>query len=451
MALHLKNKRWCVLGFGVSGQWAALLAQAQGAQVTVLDEKSEEHFAAERVAEFKAKGIAFFWGGFSSEILGHADGIIVSPGVPLSSPAIQEVMRTKKIPVVGEIEFASAFVDPGKLIGVTGTDGKSTTTSLIGHFLRKLGMEVFLGGNLGEPLSRFVFENKKVNALVLELSSFQLECIAHFHPHVAVILNLSPDHLDRYETMESYGRAKANIFKNMGPGDVLVLNADHPFTRHFRQWAAPRQCQIDEFSKTGLPLENLDLLPGEHNLENIAAALLVMEAFTGKKQSRDVQFLKSLLQGFKPLPFRLEFVRNIRGVAVYNDSKATTLQATCAALKAFRGNVLWIVGGYQEKSAPELLEFRTEDLQKLKNIILDGRVRAIFVQGENRQEWIESFKASVPLYESRTLEETLKVVRNQMKPGDIVLFSPASKSFDQFKDYKERGEAFKAWVNAWIE
>ena len=430
-APDLQGVRSAVVGAARSGLAAAALLRARGAEVLLLDEK--------QVSVTAPAGVKLRLGqpGFA---LGDRELVVVSPGVPWNHPDLKAAREAGRR-VVGEVELASWFLT-APIAAVTGTNGKSTTTALLGAMLSAGGLRTFVGGNLGTPLSEAV--GGDFDALVVELSSFQLEGITTLHPRAAAILNLTPDHLDRYPTLEAYADAKARIFaRQEAERDLSVLNADDPWFERFRARArgrlktfairAPADAQPGPSGFTvgqcGYRVENV-ALRGEHNLANAMAAALLA---SGMGVAPDA--IQKGLDVFPGLPHRLELVRRTRGVEWINDSKATNVDSTTVALKAIPGPLVWIAGG-RGKGAPYA------PLQPL----LAGRLRRSLLIGEDASR-IES-ELPEGAERSQTLERAVARAAEIARPGDTVLMSPACASYDQFKNYEERGERFRALVEA---
>jgi UDP-N-acetylmuramoylalanine--D-glutamate ligase len=452
--VDLGGKQVAVLGAGKSGLAASELLQSRGARVTLRDERPAEQLGAEALA---ARGAVVLGGEPLGDVdLGRPDLVVVSPGVPLRLPSIVRA-RERGLPIWGEVELAARYLPAGALVlGITGTNGKSTTTALLGALCQAGGLDPFVGGNLGTPLSRAVLEPPR-RTYVLELSSFQLEGMDTVRVHGAAVLNLTPDHLDRYEGMEDYARAKARIFRNQEPGDVAVVNADDRWTLEMLDGARGGRFGFTlrtgasspaglsgmaepvpggfQLSFAGLRLRVASrALRGGHNLANaMAASLLAFHAGVGKDA------LQSGLDGFPGLPHRLESVRTLEDVEWVNDSKATNVDAVLTALVAFPpGQRLWLIAGGKGKGAPyrPLVEASV------------GKVAGVLTLGQDAPLLDAEFSPVLPVYPCETLDRAVARARALARPGDVVLLSPACASYDQFRNFEHRGETFRALVEA---
>ena len=453
--MELGGKQVAVLGAGKSGLAASELLLTRGARVTLWDERAADQLGAEALA---ARGVAVRGGVRVGEVdLGRPELVVVSPGVPLRLPSIVRA-RESGVAVWGEVELAARFLPPGALVlGVTGTNGKSTTTALLGALCQAGGLEPFVGGNLGTPLSAAVLEPPR-RTYVLELSSFQLEGMETVRVHGAAVLNLTPDHLDRYEGMEDYAAAKARIFRNQEPGDVAVVNDDDPRTVGMLEGTrarrmgftatgnlVPRSRYADMAVPTGdgsfslrtgagFALGNSRALRGDHNLANaMAASLLAVHAGVDRK---DIQLGLSTFPG---LPHRLESVRTLEGVEWINDSKATNVEAVLTALAAFPpGQRLWLIAGGKGKGAP---------YRPLVQASV-GKVAGLLTIGQDAPLLDAEFSPVLPVQACETLDRAVALARAVARHGDVVLLSPACASYDQFRNFEHRGDTFRALVEA---
>jgi UDP-N-acetylmuramoylalanine--D-glutamate ligase len=439
--MNLRNKRVLVVGLGESGRAAARFLTARGAVVTATDSQPPEKLGS--VAELLNLGVTLHVGGHPAELFAEQDIVIPSPGVPWDLPQL-EAARRLGIEVVGELEVAAAMLR-GRVIGVTGTNGKTTTTSLIGHILRAAGWNVCVAGNIGTPVLSIVETSTDDTWNVLELSSFQLEAMSHFRCEIALVLNVTPDHLDRHKTLDGYAKAKARIFMAQTSGDHAVLNADDAGCREMAPQARGQVCW---FSRTraldcgasvkgewiafnGTPVGSTHLpIRGAHNLENALAAVAA-SALAGV--SADV--IGPALEIFTAVEHRLEYVRTLDGVDYYNDSKATNVDATRKAIEAFDGG-LWVILGGSEKGA---------DYYDLREP-LKQRARAVILIGAAASKMAAQLDGWVEIHHAGTLEHALEYARRQAQPGDTVLLAPACASFDQFQNYGHRGRVFKQLV-----
>ncbi|HVV49153.1 MAG TPA: UDP-N-acetylmuramoyl-L-alanine--D-glutamate ligase [Polyangia bacterium] len=436
-----------VVGLGRSGIAAAVLCAARGARVTVTDQRPAADLG-RAVVQLPA-GVAQELGGHRRESFVGADLIVLSPGVP-EIPELAAA-RAAGVEITGELELASRFVS-ALIVAITGTNGKSTTTTLVGEMLRATGRPTFVGGNLGEPLAEAVGTPaaEAGGFCVVEVSSFQLETVETFHPRVAVLLNITADHLDRYDGMAGYAAAKARIFAAQTPGDFAVVNFDDPLSVRASDAARSRRegFSIVETLATGAWLGGplLVKLPGEppesypadlawllgqrHNQANALAALLAARlAGASPAQAR------AGLLAFRPLAHRMELVADAGDVAYYDDSKGTNVGAVVAALDGFPRPVVLIAGG-RDKGG---------DYAPLAEAL--GRVgRAAVLIGEAADKMQAAFRGVLPVERAPTLEAAVEAARRLARPGDAVVLSPACSSFDMFRDYAHRAEVFRAAV-----
>jgi UDP-N-acetylmuramoylalanine--D-glutamate ligase len=447
--MELKDKRVLVVGLGKSGVASALFLKAHGAKVTVSDTKSGDELRNE-IPVLLDHGITVETGGHGERTFRGQDLIIVSPGVPVDSPALVQA-RSLGEKVIGEVELAAQFL-PGPIVAITGSNGKTTTTTLTGEILAASGLPTLVGGNIGTPAITLVDRRAQPEtAIVLEISSFQLETIQTFRPKVAVVLNVTPDHLDRHRTFETYVNAKARVFENQTRDDFAVLNEDDPtcvrlasrtraqvfwFSRQkeVKQGAWVRDGNIvfrDASQKREIMLASEIPLKGAHNLENVLAAVCA-----GALMGCVPEKIRQAVRDFKAVEHRLEFVATIRGVDYYNDSKATNVDATIKALESFPANIHLILGGKDKGSDYTLL-----------NDLLRQRVKRVYTIGaaaEKIESQIVSSKSGGPeLVHAETLENALRKANTAAQPGDVVLLAPACASFDQFRNYEQRGQVFK--------
>ncbi|HEX9290486.1 MAG TPA: UDP-N-acetylmuramoyl-L-alanine--D-glutamate ligase [Anaeromyxobacteraceae bacterium] len=447
--LRLAGQRVLVVGLARSGVAAARVARARGAQVTVTDRRAATELAP-AVKELEGE-VELALGGHDAADFTRADLIVVSPGVPLALPEIQGARR-QGVPVLAEVELAARLLPPAPLVGITGTNGKSTTTALAGALLGR-DRRVFTGGNLGTPLSELVLSGRVVDAVVVELSSFQLEGIERLRPKVAALLNVTPDHLDRYRDVGEYALAKARLFMNQEAGDFAVANARDPRTvalagasraelLTFGDGApAPRAAraaggEIFVAPGQGAPeryLVRSRALRGRHNVENAMAAALCARLL-GVAGTQ----VQAGLDAFPGLPHRLELVRERRGVEWVNDSKATNVDSTQVGLAAFpaaRPHVVLILGG-RGKRAPY------SPLRPL----FDRRVKALLTIGEDAPAIEKELGDLGPTERTGTLAAAVQRAAELAADGDVVLLSPACASYDQFRSYEDRGETFRRLV-----
>jgi UDP-N-acetylmuramoylalanine--D-glutamate ligase len=430
----LEGKRVVVVGMGLSGVGAVRLLRQKGARVRAVDQKAKGEL--EGVTVEPQTEAAF----------SDAELVVISPGVPADLDVFAAV-RARGVPVIGELELAAPFLQ-GSNIGITGTNGKTTTTALVGHILRESGIACQVGGNIGKAPADMVETSRPDAWNVLELSSFQLETIETFHASIATCLNVTQNHLDRHHTFENYVNAKARVFETQGPDDLAVLNADDPVTVTF---AHQTKAKTVWFSGTHhvsgawlddevIRVHEADLLHvhelrlrGRHNYENVmAAALIADRAGAGLSQ------IASAAATFAPVEHRLEFVREIDGVAYYNDSKATSVDATLKAIDAFPGG-LWIILGGKDKDS---------DFTALRDP-LRAKARAALLIGAAAPKIARQLSDdTLPVIQCGTLAAAIDKASRSAVPGHTVLLAPACASFDQFDNFEHRGRVFKDLVNA---
>jgi UDP-N-acetylmuramoylalanine--D-glutamate ligase len=451
VSMELNGKRVLVVGLGKSGVASALFLKKHGAKVSVSDTKSGDELRNE-IPVLLDNGITVETGGHGDRTFRGQDLIVVSPGVPVDAPPLVQA-RSLGESVIGEIELAAQFL-PGPIVAITGSNGKTTTTTLAGEIITTSGFPTLVGGNIGTPAISLAERAKAGTVIVLEVSSFQLETIQTFRPKVAVVLNVTPDHLDRHRTFEIYTDAKARIFENQQGSDFAVLNADDPtcvamgartqaqvfwFSRLkevqqgawvrdgnivFRDGAGQREIlQVSE-----IPLK------GAHNLENVLAAVCA-----GVLMGCAPDKIRQAVRDFKAVEHRLEFVASIRGVDYYNDSKATNVDATIKALESFPANIHLILGGKDKGSDYTVL-----------NDLLRQRVKRVYTIGaaaaKIESQIVSSKSVGPELVHAETLENAIRKANAAAQAGDVVLLAPACASFDQFKNYEHRGKVFKEIV-----
>lgn len=451
--MELNGKKVLVVGLGKSGVASALFLKAHGARVTVSDTKSGDELRNE-IPILLDHGITVETGGHGERTFRGQDLIVVSPGVPVDAPPLVQA-RGLGESVIGEIELAAHFL-PGPIVAITGSNGKTTTTTLIGEILAAGGLPTLVGGNIGTPAISLAERAKPDSVTVLEISSFQLETVQTFRPKVAVVLNITPDHLDRHRTFEIYTKAKARIFENQKATDFAVLNADDPTCVAM---AARTRAQVFWFSRlkeveqgTWVREGNILFrdakgqrqilqvseipLKGAHNLENVLAAVCA-----GVLMGSAPDKIRDAVRNFRAVEHRLEFVATIGSVDYYNDSKATNVDATIKALESFPTNIHLILGGKDKGSDYTVL-----------NDLLRKRVKRVYTIGaaaaKIESQIVSSKDGGPELVHSQTLENAIRSAHAAARPGDIVLLAPACASFDQFKSYEHRGKVFKEIVAA---
>jgi UDP-N-acetylmuramoylalanine--D-glutamate ligase len=446
--IELRGKRVLVVGLARTGVASALFCAARGARVTASDARSEGEIG-EAAGRLRQAGCALELGGHAIPTFQSQDLIVPSPGVPANLPGLVAA-RGAGIPIWSEIELASRFLR-GKLIAITGSNGKTTTTALAGHILAGAGMQVIVAGNIGTPLISRVDDSKESTVTVAEVSSFQLEWIDSFRPDVSVVLNLTPDHLDRHASFEDYCRAKLRLFENQSDRDFAVINADDPVAA--RQ--APSRPQLRWFSRSRrvaagasllngkivfrdeggetVLLDRADIaLRGEHNAENVLAA-----ASAAWLAGVPAAAIAGGVRSFPGVEHRLEFVAEIGGVQFFNDSKATNVDAALKAIAAFSEGLFVILGGKDKGSdyAPLIEPLRRH-------------ARLVLLIGAAAEKIDAQINGSFPSIHAGTLDRALALACQRAQPGDTVLLAPACASFDQFENYEHRGRVFKQLVHA---
>jgi len=446
--MELSGKRVLVVGLGKSGVASALFLKKQGARVAVSDTKSGDELRNE-IPVLLDNGITVETGGHGERTFRGQDLIIVSPGVPVDAPPLKQA-RSLGETVIGEIELAALFL-PGPVVAITGSNGKTTTTTLTGEIMTAAGFPTLVGGNIGTPAISLAERATAETVIVLEVSSFQLETIQTFRPKVAVVRNVTPDHLDRHHTFEVYVDAKARLFENQQSNDFAVLNADDPtcvsmgtrtkaqvfwFSRHDEvqrgAWVRDGKILFRDAKGQREILEVSDIpLKGAHNLENVLAAVCA-----GSLMGCAPDKIRQAVRDFKAVEHRLEFVATIRGVDYYNDSKATNVDATIKALESFPANIHLILGGKDKGSDYSVL-----------NDLLKQRVKRVYTIGAAAAK-IESQIKGPEVVHAETLENAIRKANAVAQPGDVVLLAPACASFDQFKSYEHRGKVFKEIVRS---
>lgn len=444
---EIKGTQVSVFGAGRSGLSVAKLLYEKGATVFVSEKQPVEDKI--NAARFLMKmGISTEFGKHSKQAL-KADWIVLSPGISISTPIIQEAI-VKEIPVIGELEVASWF-SKSPIIAITGSNGKSTTTALLGDIFRIMGRPCVVAGNIGEPFSKHVYSTVPEGVVVLEVSSFQLETINQFHPKVAVILNLSEDHLDRHKTMDNYGRIKARIFENQIESDYLILNSrDDQIVKlsenalsqkvffgsemdnkpcGFLHWGI-LSIRFGQGEDILVSQEEIKML-GEHNIMNCLAA-----ALAARLMGVDLEPIRTAIRNFPGLAHRMEVVRKHKLVTWINDSKATNVNSVWYGLGSFSQPIVLIAGGRDKDSDFNILKERVSE-----------KVRGIVLLGEASQKMARVFKGLTKIVRVFSMREAVNAASKMAKPGDVVLLSPACASFDMFQNFEERGNRFKSLVN----
>ena len=443
--MKVKNKKILVIGMGKSGVGAAHLLKDGGARVVIAERKEDEE-KKKKAAQLLKEDIDVVLGPHPGKLLQSQELIIVSPGVPLNIPLLQEARRVN-IPIIGELELAFHFLKNQSLVAVTGTNGKTTTARLSAKFLRKAGKDVNLAGNEWTPLSEVV--KKKSEIIIVEVSSFQLETVKDFSPYISCILNITPDHLDRHREMEKYIEIKSRIFLRQRKNDFVILNKDDPYAYSLAKLVKSKVIFFSQREKLreGVFLEGDNIisrfkkeeklislkeirLPCPHNIENILASIAISSLYEVNREP-----IRKVLKEFKGLPHRAEFVANIRGVKFIDDSKATNEAAVRKSLSSIQSPIILIMGG-KDKGA---------NFSSLREKVKE-RVKKLILLGSSKKKIKKEFLNVCPLVEVENLKEAVKVAFKSADNGDCVLLSPGCASFDQFANYKERGEIFQREV-----
>jgi UDP-N-acetylmuramoylalanine--D-glutamate ligase len=447
--LELKGKKVLVVGLGKSGMAAALFLRHNGAKVTVSDVRSAEDLAKE-IPALLEEGIMVEAGGHGLLTFRRQDLIVVSPGVPLDTPELAQA-QSLGLPVIGELELAARFLK-GRMLAVTGSNGKTTTTTLLGEILKEGGLPTLVGGNIGVPVVTLINSSTDESWSVLEVSSFQLESTKQFRPAIAVILNITPDHLDRYGTFEDYASAKERIFAAQTAEDCLVLNADNERAAQAVTRAASRvywfsvEHPVDQgawlqdgivvyrpakgaSTERILPLRGIHL-KGTHNVENVLAAVVA-----ARQAGVPAEAIRIAIEKFKAVEHRLEYVATCNGVEFYNDSKATNVDATAKAVASFAGGIHLILGG-KDKGFP----------YTVLAPLLREHVRAVYTIGVAAPKIEADLRGVVTIQSCETLARAVTTAAAAARPGELVLLAPACSSYDQFENYEQRGRVFKQLV-----
>jgi len=440
--MDIKKSHVVVLGAARSGLAVTKLLKEAGGSVFVSDIATEDK-KKEAIEFLKGLGVPFEFGEHSEQIF-KADFVVLSPGIPPSIEIVRKV-KERKIPVFSELEVAFWFCR-ANIIAITGSNGKTTTTTLLGEMLKMQEPETIVAGNIGTPLSLFVGANSNQDWAVVEVSSFQLETIDRFHPKIAVLLNLSPNHLDWYSTFEEYITAKMRILNNLTKDDFIIYNHDDNILSH-QISESPAQLlsfslhdeQVEGYLKNDtLYLKNKTLIStrdirirGQHNYANALAAGLAAQ-ITGVSSAQIAQ----VLSDFPGVVHRLEFVKTVAGVHFINDSKATTLESQAAALRSFEKKIILIAGGKDKGS----------DFSQIADLLVQ-KVRSAILIGQARQKIYNSWQNIIPLHMVETLQEAVSLALEIAVPGEYVVLSPACASFDMFNNYEERGNSFKKIIH----
>ncbi len=441
-----QGKRIAVIGMGKTGVAVAGFLGNRGASVVVADEKPVDQWATNNAAIARQSWLSL--GPYSPDVLKDVDAVVPSPGIAPRSDILLAA-RARHLPVLSEIELAYRFIRV-PIIAVTGTNGKTTTTTLLGELLRRSGKKVFVGGNIGTPLIDYAGRPQTDDLIVAEISRFQLQWIETFRPHAAMLLNITCDHVDYHGSFEEYRRVKCRIFENQQESDLAILNADDDTQRHLPPRLRARVVSFSSLKKldSGIflddqaivyrpsggseeryPLEMIKL-PGRHNVENIMAAV-VAARFCGCSP----QHIIETVSDFKGLPHRIEFAGEKNAVKFYDDSKGTNVDAVVRALETFNNPVILLLGGRDKDGNFEVLK-----------PLLGRKAKQVVLFGEARERIEGQIGRDVPVVKEETLKAATLRAYREAQPGDVVLLSPGCASFDEFRDYKERGDRFKEVV-----
>ena len=455
--MNVAGKKVLVMGAARSGIACAKFLAAHGATVALSDAQPIEKWSAAALA-LKSEGVGVLPGDLPGWLLDNLDLVVISPGVPTKAIPLRYAERAGA-EVIGEVELASRYLK-GRIVAITGSNGKTTTTSLIGELLKDAGLPTQVGGNIGTPLISLVESSREDGWTVVELSSFQLETIKEFHPSVAVVLNVTPNHMDRYESFTDYAAAKHRIFMNQEAVDVAILNADDEVVS---SWASGLRAHVASFSvkqqlAEGLFLRGREIisrtatrervllnsdemkLRGLHNVENVLAALAAGLACGAAPES-----MRRTIKDFAPVEHRLEFVSEVAGVKFYNDSKATSVDATVKALEAFAeddgeakaGKIVLILGGRGKKAPYAPLA-----------ALVRKNVRKLVLIGEDAATIAKELGDLVPSERATDMKDVVTLSFQAAQPGDVVLLAPACASFDMFESFEHRGKVFKDEVSS---
>ena len=450
--MELNEKNVLVVGLGASGSATAAFLKNRGAHVTVTDMARAEDLGS-IVTEMRDRGIHLELGKHRRKSFEKADLVVISPGVPHTIAPIAGA-RERGVQAIGEVELACRFIEE-PIVAITGTNGKTTTTSLVGSMLTQSGLDTFVGGNIGAPLIGYVDSDRKAQRIVAEISSFQLDTIETFKPDVAVLLNIADDHLDRYTGFADYARSKLRIFENQGPENTAILNGnDNSINQMAQQIRAHKlffthakagktgdgtmegaliqptkiSFQSSRFPRAKGSVETSQIrLKGFHNIENAAAAALAAFAADGTLKG-----IKTALKEYPGLPHRLEFIGTLDDVSYFNDSKATNTAAVLRALESFNEPVILILGG--RNKGGKFLD--------LKDMIA-ARVKQVIAIGEATDEIIDTLGHLVTIHRAASMRAAIRASRDSADPCDVVLLSPACASFDMYESYAQRGEDFR--------
>lgn len=451
--MELRNKKVLVFGSGISGIAASRLLLREGASVILYDgnEALDKNQIQEEILDGSEGEVQVILGEVSEEVLEFLSLMVISPGVPMDLPVVKRMIE-KQIPVWGEIELAYVY-GKGDVLAITGTNGKTTTTALLGQIMKNYKDSTFVVGNIGNPYTCIVPETSENSVIVAEMSSFQLESIHTFRPKVSAVLNITPDHLNRHHTMEAYIEAKKNIARNQTMEDTCVLNYEDEVTREFGEnikaevlyFSSQRKLEKGIYLENGSIVYNRGENPvtvcrlnelkvlGRHNHENIMAAAAMAAAY-----GVPMEIIRETVTAFQGVEHRIEFVAEKNGIAFYNDSKGTNPDAAIKGIQAMERPTLLIGGGYDKESSYE--EWIQSFDKKVKKLILLGATREKIKETAEHLGFTDTILAD-------SFEEAVQLCVEYAEPGDCVLLSPACASWGMFKNYEERGDKFKELVN----
>jgi UDP-N-acetylmuramoylalanine--D-glutamate ligase len=445
MTMDLHHKKVLVVGLGKTGEALVYFLLGRGAKVKISEKKSSQEIG-DQIRYWKSKGVDVETGGHTLASFLDADLIVPSPGVPPLEESA--TARKKGVPILSEIELAFRFLK-GRIVGITGTNGKSTTATLLHKIMKEAGLPAYLAGNIGTPLISFVDSSREDHIYVTEISSFQLEYIERLRVPVSIFLNISRNHLDWHHTFDSYFRTKKRLVTAQQEGDVAILNRDDPAVWGLKAkgsfevsgFSRKRKVRRGSFLDNGwiilrddaeerlLPVSEIGL-PGAHNQENVMAAAAAARLFR-----IPLPGMRASIKNFQGLEHRLEKVLTLGGVEFVNDSKATTVDATLKALESFDRKIVLILGG-RDKGA---------DFALLRKPV-KAKVKKVILVGEAQEKIRKALLGTVPIEAARSIEEAAALGFASASPGEVVLLAPACTSWDMFKNFEERGEVFKREV-----
>ncbi len=445
--MNLNDKKVAIIGVGKTGRATVRFLAGRGARITLTDEKPITAWG-ETLSELKKLQAELTITPYGPEVLAGADLVVPSPGVHPSNPILMEALR-REIPILSELELASRFLST-PLVAITGTNGKTTVTTLIGEILRTAGKKVFVGGNIGAPLIGYVDGPQEADWVVAEVSSFQLQWASTFHPRIALLLNITRDHVDYHGSFAAYRRIKESVFFRQTASDLAILNADETSTEAL---IGRLPAQIECFSSSGVVPKGMFLqedklirvspdgereeyplgmirLPGRHNIENVMASVIAARACDCTPSD-----ITRAVEGFHGIAHRIEYAGEKNGVLFYDDSKGTNVGAVMRALQSFSQPVVLLLGGRDKEG----------DFETLAPLIRE-RVRDLILFGEAREKINALIGKVVKTRLTATMKEAVATAGELASPGDVVLLSPGCASFDEFTDYKARGRAFQELV-----